>query len=76
MTRIRPAVIVALPLVLSAALRDATRRTVQDPEFRSAIDTVETPIADQDVDEFRAWWDADARPRAAVIRQIGRVEPK
>jgi len=44
MTRIRLAVIVAFPLVLSARLRDATRRAVQDPEFRSAMDKVETPI--------------------------------
>ena len=57
-------------------LRDATRRAVQDPEFRSAMDKVETPIAYQDADDFRVWWDADARRLAGVIKQIGRVEPK
>jgi tripartite-type tricarboxylate transporter receptor subunit TctC len=57
-------------------LREATRRAVQDPEFRSAMDKVETPIAYLDADEFRAWWDADARRLAGVIKQIGRVEPK
>ncbi|HZF03221.1 MAG TPA: tripartite tricarboxylate transporter substrate binding protein [Patescibacteria group bacterium] len=65
-----------LPPAVFATLRDATRRAVQDPEFRSAMDKVETPIAYQDADEFRAWWDADARRMAAVIKQIGRVEPR
>jgi len=65
-----------LPPAVFATLRDATRRAVQDPEFRSSMDKVETPIAYQDADEFRAWWDADARRMAAVIKQIGRVEPR
>ena len=57
-------------------LRDATRQAVQDPEFRSAMDKAQTPIAYLDADEFRAFWDADARRLAAVIKQIGRVETK
>jgi tripartite-type tricarboxylate transporter receptor subunit TctC len=66
----------AVPPSVFATLREATRRAVQDPEFRSAMDKVETPIAYQDADEFRAWWDADARRLAAVIKQIGRAETK
>jgi tripartite-type tricarboxylate transporter receptor subunit TctC len=65
-----------VPPTVLATLREATRRAVQDPEFRSAMDKVETPIAYQDADEFRVWWDADARRLAAVIKQIGRAEPK
>jgi tripartite-type tricarboxylate transporter receptor subunit TctC len=65
-----------LPPAVLATLRDATRRAVQDPEFKSAMDKVETPIAYLDTDEFRAWWDADARRLAAVIKQIGRAEGK
>jgi tripartite-type tricarboxylate transporter receptor subunit TctC len=57
-------------------LREATRQAVQDPEFRSAMDKAQTPIAYQDADEFRAWWDADAARLAAVIKKIGRVEGK
>ena len=66
----------AVPPTVFTTLREATRRAVQDPEFRAAMDKVETPIAYQDADEFRTWWDADARRLATVIRQIGRVEPK
>ena len=57
-------------------LRAATRQAVQDPDFRSAMDKAQTPIAYQDADEFRAWWDADAARLAAVIKKIGRVEGK
>jgi len=57
-------------------LREATRQAVQDPDFRSAMEKAQTPIAYQDADEFRAWWDADAARLAAVIRKIGRVESK
>jgi tripartite-type tricarboxylate transporter receptor subunit TctC len=57
-------------------LREATRQAVQDPEFRSAMEKAQTPIAYQDADEFRAWWDADASRLAAVIKRIGRVETK
>ena len=57
-------------------LRDATRQAVHDPDFRSAMEKAQTPIAYQDADEFRAWWDADAARLAAVIRKIGRVESK
>ena len=37
---------------------------------------VETPIAYQDADEFKAFWDSDARVLAGVIKLIGRVEGK
>ena len=57
-------------------LREATRQAVQDPDFRSAMEKAQTPIAYQDADEFRAWWDADATRLAAVIKKIGRVETK
>ena len=57
-------------------LRDAVRRAMQDPEFKGAMDKVQVPIAYQDADEFRAWWDADASRLADVIKAIGRVEAK
>ena len=63
------------PAVLTV-LRDAVRRAVQDPEFKGAMDKVQVPIAYQDADEFRAWWDADAARLAEVIKSIGKVEVK
>ena len=57
-------------------LREATRLAVQDPDFRNAMEKAQTPIAYQDADEFRAFWDADAARLAAVIKKIGRIETK
>ena len=58
------------------ALREATRQAVQEAEFRNAMEKAQTPIAYQDADEFRTFWDADAARLAAVIKKIGRVEAK
>ena len=63
------------PAVLKT-LRDGTRQAVQDPEFKSAMDKVQTPIAYQDADEFKTWWDRDAAILADVVKKIGRVETK
>jgi tripartite-type tricarboxylate transporter receptor subunit TctC len=65
-----------IPPAVLKTLRDGTRQAVQDPEFKSAMEKVQTPIAYQDADEFKAWWDRDAGILADVIRKIGRVETK
>ena len=57
-------------------LRDATRKAVEDPGFRSAMEKAKTPIAYQDADEFKAFWDRDAQRIAAVIQFIGKTEAK
>jgi tripartite-type tricarboxylate transporter receptor subunit TctC len=64
------------PPAVVKVLRDAVRQSVQDPEFRSAMDKAQTPIAYQDADEFKAWWDKDAARLAEVVKRIGRVEDK
>jgi tripartite-type tricarboxylate transporter receptor subunit TctC len=57
-------------------LRDATRKAVEDPEFKSAMEKAKTPIAYQDADEFKAFWDRDAQRIAATIQFIGKTEAK
>jgi tripartite-type tricarboxylate transporter receptor subunit TctC len=57
-------------------LREATQKAVQEPDVKAAMDKIQVPIAYQDGDEFNAWWDADARRLAAVIKRIGKVESK
>jgi tripartite-type tricarboxylate transporter receptor subunit TctC len=64
------------PAHVVKVLRDATRQAVQDPEFRSAMEKIQTPIAYQDADEFRAWWERDAQLLAGVIKRIGRIESR
>lgn len=64
------------PPAVVKTLRDAVRQSVQDPEFRSAMEKAQTPIAYQDADEFKAWWDKDAQRLAEVVKRIGKVEEK
>jgi tripartite-type tricarboxylate transporter receptor subunit TctC len=66
----------AVPAAVVKTLREATRQAVSDPEFRSAMDKVQTPIAYLDTDEFKTWWDRDAATLAEVVKKIGRVEQK
>jgi tripartite-type tricarboxylate transporter receptor subunit TctC len=66
----------AVPPHVIQTLRDATRRAVQDDEFKAAMDKAKTPIAYQDADEFKAFWDADAKRIAAVIQFIGKIEAR
>ena len=64
------------PPAVMTALRDAVRKGVQDAEFKAAMDKIQVPIAYQDADEFRAWWDADSARLAEAIKRIGKVETK
>jgi tripartite-type tricarboxylate transporter receptor subunit TctC len=66
----------ATPAPVVKALRDAVRQAVEDPSFKSALEKIQSPLAYQNAEEFRAWWDADARRLAEVIRRIGKIEPK
>jgi tripartite-type tricarboxylate transporter receptor subunit TctC len=65
-----------IPAGVLQTLRDTTRRAVQDDEFKSAMDKAKTPIAYLDADEFKAFWDADAKRIASVIQFIGKAEAK
>lgn len=65
-----------VPANIVQTLRDATRKAVEDPEFKSAMDKAKTPIAYQDADEFKVFWDRDAQRIAAAIQFIGKTEAK
>lgn len=57
-------------------LREATRAAVAEPEFRTAMDRLQTPIAFKQGAEFQQFFDADARRLAEGVRKVGRVETK
>jgi tripartite-type tricarboxylate transporter receptor subunit TctC len=65
-----------VPAGVLKALREATRQAVADADFKAAMDKAQTPIAYQDADEFKAWWDHDAAMLAPVIKKIGKIEAK
>jgi tripartite-type tricarboxylate transporter receptor subunit TctC len=57
-------------------LREAARVGVADPEFKSAMDKLETPISFKQGAEFQKFFDADAHRLAEGVRKVGRVEQK
>lgn len=64
----------ATPPAILKVLRDASRKAIEDPEFKSALEKVSAPPSYQDADEFKAWLDVDAARLADVIKKIGKVE--
>ena len=64
------------PEPVLAKLRDAARAAVGDPDFKAAMDKLETPIAFKQGDEFQRFFDADAKRLAEGVRKVGRVEDK
>lgn len=63
----------ATPQPIMTALRDATKRTVEDPEFKEAMAKVETPIAYLDAPEFKTFLDRDAARLKIAVERIGKV---
>ncbi len=66
----------SVPENVVKVLRGAARQAVQDPDFKTAMEKIQTPIAYLEADEFREWWVRDAQTLAAVIKRIGRIETK
>jgi tripartite-type tricarboxylate transporter receptor subunit TctC len=64
------------PEPVLAKLRETTRAAVADPDFKAAMDKLETPIAFKQGDEFQRFFDADAKRLAEGVRKVGRVEDK
>ena len=57
-------------------LREAARAGVADPDFKSAMNKLDTPIAFKQGEEFQKFFEADARRLADGVRKVGRVEQK
>ena len=66
----------ATPEPVLAKLREAAHAAVADPDFKSAMDKLETPIAFKQGAEFQKFFDADAKRLAEGVRKVGRVEQK
>jgi tripartite-type tricarboxylate transporter receptor subunit TctC len=59
-----------VPAHVQKILRDATRKAVQDDEFKAASEKMQMPPAYLDADEFKTWWDKDSEMLAAAIRKM------
>jgi len=66
----------ATPEPVLKVLRDAARRTVEDPDFKKAMANVNSPIQYMDAPEFARYWEADAKRLAGLVKVVGKVEEK
>jgi tripartite-type tricarboxylate transporter receptor subunit TctC len=57
-------------------LRDAARKAVEDPEFKSMMVKLNSPIHYLDAPDFQKFWMADAKRLADVVKIVGKVEAK
>jgi tripartite-type tricarboxylate transporter receptor subunit TctC len=57
-------------------LRDTVGRVVVDPEFKSAMTKLQTPIQYMDAPEFGKYWQDDAKRLAALVKVVGKVDAK
>jgi tripartite-type tricarboxylate transporter receptor subunit TctC len=64
------------PEPVLATLRDTLKQVVADPEFKGAMDKLETPIVFKQGADFQKFFEADARRLAEGVRRVGRVEIK
>ena len=64
------------PEPVMKVLRDATRKAVEDPEFRKTMANVNSPVQHMDAPEFNRYWQDDAKRLAALVRIVGKVEDK
>ena len=62
------------PEPVMKSIRESVRQAVNTPEFKSAMEKLQTPIAYLDAPEFRKFWDKDAKMLAAAIKRVGKVE--
>ena len=64
------------PAPIMKTIRGAVRQSVNTPEFKSAMEKLQTPIAYLDAPEFQKFWDKDAKMLADAIGRVGKVEIK
>ena len=55
-------------------VRESVKQAVNTPEFKSAMEKLETPIAYLDAPEFEKFWQKDAKMLADAIKRIGKIE--
>jgi len=64
------------PEPVMKVLRDAARKTVEDPDFKKIMANVNSPIQYMDAPEFAKYWEADGKRLAALVKVVGKVEDK
>ena len=63
-----------LPPDVAARIRTSVRQAAQDPDFKSAMAGINTPINFLEGAEFDRFLDADTKRLAAVVQKMGKTE--
>jgi tripartite-type tricarboxylate transporter receptor subunit TctC len=66
----------ATPEPVLAKLRATVREAVEDPDFKTAMDKLQTPVSFKQGAEFQAFFETDARRLAEGVRRVGKIETK
>ncbi len=66
----------ATPAAIQTRLREAVRAAVADPQFRGAMEKVQTPISYLDAPQFRDFLARDAARLKVAVEKIGKVADK
>ena len=62
------------PEPVMKTVRDAVRKAVDDPDFKSTMQKIDSPMQYLDAPEFAKYWANDAKRLAAAVKAVGRVE--
>jgi len=66
----------AIPTPVLDRLRAAVREAATSPEFKGAMEKVQTPVSYLDAPAFRTYWERDAARLKVALEKIGKVEEK
>jgi tripartite-type tricarboxylate transporter receptor subunit TctC len=66
----------ATPAPIQARLREAVRAAVNDPQFKGAMEKVDTPVQYLDAPQFREFLAKDAARLKVAVEKIGAIDAK
>jgi tripartite-type tricarboxylate transporter receptor subunit TctC len=66
----------AIPTPVLDRLRAAVREAANSPEFKGAMEKVQTPVSYLDAPAFRTYWERDAARLKVALEKIGKIEEK
>ena len=66
----------AVPTPVLDRLRAAVREAATSPEFKGAMEKVQTPVSYLDAPAFRTYWEKDAARLKVALEKIGKIEEK
>jgi len=66
----------AIPTPVLDRLRAAVREAANSPEFKGAMEKVQTPVNYLDAPAFRTYWERDAARLKIALEKIGKVAEK